>query len=311
MKRLFLVAALSVFLLPGCSKESEPVTATVRADVPAAFVAGAESSVMTSAITGRKYQVTVAVPPNYATTNQTYPVLYATDANISFGTIVETARLLTFDKLIPELIIVGVGWPVGYGINTVGPRTVDLTPTTDAAWMEWANRELPKGGLPAPEGSGGGGGFLRFIREEVIPSVEQKYRIERNDRAYYGFSLGGLFGTYALLNNEGTFQRFIIGSPSLWWNNRVIFDQEKAYAQTHKTLPARVFFSVGLDEESEYDNTGFKFASVSTLREFVRVLTERHYDGLTIGTHYFEGERHNSVSGATISRGLRFIYAEQ
>ena len=206
MKRLFLVAALSVFLLPGCSKESEPVTAT------------------------------------------------------------------------------------------------------DAAWMEWANRELPKGGLPAPEGSGGGGGFLRFMREEVISLVEQKYRINRNDRAYYGFSFGGLFGTYALLNNEGTFQRFVIGSPSLWWNNRVMFDQEKAYAQTHKTLPARVFFSVGLDEESEYDNTGFRFALVSTLREFVRVLTERHYDGLTIGTHYFEGERHNSVFPGAVTRGLLTVF---
>ena len=311
MKRFFMVAALCFFLSAGCGEESAPVAVITPADNPAAFVAGTESWVTTSAITARKYQVSVAVPPNYATTNQMYPVLYATDANFSFGTIVETARLLTFDKLVPELIIVGVGWPVGYGINTVGPRAVDLTPTSDAAWMEWARRELPKGGLPAPEGSGGGAGFARFIREELIPSIEQKYRIDRNDRAYCGFSFGGLFGTYLLLNNQGTFQRFILGSPALWWDKRVMFNQEKAYAATHKSLPARVFFSVGLDEETEYENTGFKFAMVSTLREFVQVVTERHYDGLTIGTHYFEDERHNSVSGATISRGLRFIYAKE
>ena len=63
--------------------------------------------------------------------------------------------------------------------------------------------------------------------------------------------------------------------------------------------------SIGQEEDGEYPR------SVSDLRDFVEVLTQRRYDGLTIGSHYFEGERHNSVIGATISRGLRFVYEKQ
>ena len=296
-----MVGVIGIFLSAGCRKESAPVAV----NEPPAFVAGAESWVTASAITKRKYQVSVALPPSYATGDQAYPVLYATDANYHFGTLVETARLLSMDRELPEVIVVGIGWPVGYGINTIAPRALDLTPTADPAWVETATRDFPKNGFPPPEGSGGGAGFLRFIREELIPSVEKKYRANPADRTYYGFSFGGLFGAYALLNNEGTFRRFVVGSPALWWNNRAMFEQEKAYAGTHKSLAARVFFSIGVDEDSEFPH------SVSDLRQFARVLTERRYEGLTVDTHYFEGERHNSVGGATISRGLRFIYAKE
>jgi len=305
MKRVLMVAVISIFLSSGCRKESAPVAATTQPNDPAAFVAGAESWTTTSAITNRKYQVSIALPPSYAIGDQVYPVLYATDANSQFGTLVETARLLSMAKETPEIIVVGIGWPVGHFINTIAPRALDLTPTADPSWVETATRDFPKNGFPPPEGSGGGAGFLRFIREELIPSVERKYRTTPSDRAYYGFSFGGLFGAYALLNNEGTFRRFVVGSPTLWWNNRVMFEQEKTYAETHKSLPARVFFSIGIDEDNEFPH------SVSDLREFARVLTERRYEGLTVGTHFFEGERHNSVLGATISRGLRFIYAKE
>jgi hypothetical protein len=52
----------------------------------------------------------------------------------------------------------------------------------------------------------------------------------------------GLFGTYVLFHNDGLFKRFVIGSPSLWWNNRVILSVEESFAASRKPLPARVFF---------------------------------------------------------------------
>lgn len=311
MKAALTITALAISLLAGCRNEPAAVTTTPLPDDPAPFVAGTESWVTSSAITKRKYQISVALPLDYASSGQVYPVLYATDANFQFGTLVETARALRLENLIPDLIIVGIGWPVGYAVNAIAPRSLDLTPTADPAWVEAGRRDWPKNGWPAPEGSGGGPSFLRFIREELIPLVEQKYRAKPNDRAYYGFSLGGLFGTYALLHSEGTFQRFILGSPALVWQNRVIFDEEGAYAKAHTRLPARVFFSVGLDEDSTDDAELGNWAFVPTLRDFVRVLNDRRYEGLTLRVQYFEGERHNSVAGMTISRGLRFIYEKE
>ncbi len=204
MKPTVAVIALAICLLAGCRNETASFEATTQPEDPAPFVAGTESWITTSAITKRKYQISVALPPNYTTSGQVYPVLYATDANFHFGMLAETARAVRLENLIPDLIIVGIGWPVGHAINAIAPRSLDLTPTADPAWVEVGTRDWPKNGWPAPEGSGGGPGFLRFIREELIPSIEQKYRANPSDRAYYGFSLGGLFGTYALLNNEGT-----------------------------------------------------------------------------------------------------------
>jgi len=55
---------------------------------------------------------------------------------------------------------------------------------------------------------------LAFIRDELVPSIEAKYNVSAGDRAWGGYSLGGLFGLYALLNDGSPFQRFLIGSPS-------------------------------------------------------------------------------------------------
>ena len=112
------------------------------------------------------------------------------------------------------------------------PRAVDLTPTEDRDWEVIHAAALPD--RPAPEGSGGAAGFLRFLRQELIPSIDAEFRTNEGDRTLYGHSFGGLFAIHALLNGEETFQRFITGSPSLWWDDEVTFQHEEAYAISKK-----------------------------------------------------------------------------
>ena len=75
---------------------------------PPAFLADTESWVVTSSITKRKYQISVALPAGYREQNKVYPVLYAVDANTEFGTLVETARSMEDDDLIPNIVFVGI-----------------------------------------------------------------------------------------------------------------------------------------------------------------------------------------------------------
>jgi predicted alpha/beta superfamily hydrolase len=277
-------------------------------EVPPPALADTEARVMTSSVTGRTYQVTVALPRGYGESGKTYPVLYTVDANGQFGSVVEAARAMRFEDLIPELIIVGIGYPVGRPWNALSPRAVDLTPTRDQPWEEYERVTYPQ--FPAPEGSGGAPGFLRFLTEELIPAIEAEYRTEQDDRALYGHSFGGLFGTYALLHGNGTFRKFIIGSPSYWWDHRVTFDMEEAHAATHDALPARVFFSVGILEEPEGDEELAPYRMVSNLHDFEAVLAQRGYRGFEWTSVYFPEETHTSVIPATISRGLRYIYGD-
>jgi predicted alpha/beta superfamily hydrolase len=274
--RLQLIPAVVAIL------NSVPSFAQTEASTPA-FLADVTSFVMKASSTGRRYQVSVALPAGYSKQHVPYPVLYAADANAEFGTLVEGAR--TFAE-IPGLVIVGIGYPdSGQGFAWV-PRALDLTTTPD-----------PK----APGTNGGAADFLRFIRTDLVPYMERTYNVGQ-DRAWFGHSFGGLFGIYALFNNEGLFRRFIIGSPSLWQGGKTIRAAEQSFAATGKPLPARVFFSVGLLEPG---------GMVGDLRAFIGNLERRHYNGLEYQVHYFDDETHLSVIPVTIGRGLRYIYAPQ
>lgn len=303
--------------LLGCrssASEAGGASDAETAATPEAFLADVESRVMTSAISGRTYQISVALPLGYADSTKGYPVLYAVDANGQIGTVVEAARILNnFGTQIPQLLIVGIGYPSGgRQIHVEQHRFFDLFPTEDREFKEWHQerwaRERPELG-PFDGYGGGGADFLRFVREELIPLVEAEYRADPSDRALYGHSAGGYFGLYALLEGEGTFQRVIAGSPALFWDDRYFFGLEESYAQTHRELPVRVFLSVGLEEHDEQRPETDCFCMVRNLRRLIETLERRGYEGLEWQVHYFEDENHQSVVPATVSRGLRFIYS--
>lgn len=308
MLRLVTVVTLGL-LLAGCSTGSDQTSTASAADhsAPPAFLAGTESRVITSATTERTYQVSVALPRGYDGSAETYPVLYALDANGEFGIVVETARLLATEGQIPELVIVGIGYPVGYFLDAVDDRGVDLTLTEDPDFQENWQRLLS--GFPMPPSTGGAPGFLSFLTDELIPLVDAEYRVSPGDRALFGHSLGGLFATYAMLHSDGALHRFIAASPTLSWDDRVIFEQEAAYAAANDVLSARVFFSVGLLEPDapleEHPWAGY----ITNLREFTATLESREYDGFEYTAYYFEDETHSSGIPSAVSKGLRYIYA--
>lgn len=252
-------------------------------DTPDDFIRDVDTWVTTSAA-DRTYKISVALPANYTETGEPYRVLYVTDANAEFGMAVETARLNA-----PGTVVVGIGYDnPGQGFAASGvPRTLDLTPTRIAA--------ADSGGAPE---------FLAFLRDELVPHVESEYHVDADDRALMGHSFGGLFATYTLLHNEGLFDRFVIASPSIWWDDRTILEMEQEYADAHDSLDARVFLSVGSLEET---TSGFPMTSDMT--NLARTLAERGYEGLELGAHVFEDETHLSVIGAAFSRGIRYIYA--
>lgn len=288
----FLVALLLIQLpLSVRSLEAQPAWRPVVSQFPP----GTESALVSSMITGRDYQVWVALPRGYSETTAPYPVLYALDANGQFGTVTEAARLLRFQELVPELVIVGVGYPVGHYLDAVGKRALDLTISVNPSFR------LPEP-FPQPEGTGGAPAFLRFLIEELVPLIERRYRVEPENRALLGHSFGGLFVTYALLHSQGTFKKFVAGSPALWWHDRIIFDQERRLSSTIAELDARAFFSIGLLEPA---------GQVDDLRDWISLLEQRGYRGFDWRAHFFEDETHDSVVPATISRGLRYIYSSR
>ena len=276
---------LTLLLMTGpASAEPLPVT------VPAAF-----QHDLAAGPGGTAYRVFVGLPADYdARGDKRYPVTYVLDGNVSFPVTVNIQRMYQLFRETPEMIVVGVGYPVEFFPETFAARWRDLTPwrndVLDAAQSAQRGIELR---------SGGGADFLRFLREHAIPFVDENYRTT-GERALYGHSLGGLFTLYALFEAPELFGRFAASSPSLDFSEESVFVLEAAYADAHDALPARLFLSFGSEEPRIA-------GAVVRLTDLLRA---REYDGFTLRSQVFQDESHASVYPAALSTGLRFLYAE-
>ena len=126
----------------------------------------------------------------------------------------ETYLWLRAFEDIPPLILVGVSWmtDVPGGLYN---RSRDYTPTEDPA----GHTDM----LPV---SGSGEAFLEFLTDDLIPLIERGYRTDNSSRGFLGYSLGGLFGTWVLINHPGIFDRYMVGSPYIRWDDWLVLKQE-------------------------------------------------------------------------------------
>lgn len=251
---------------------------------------------------GRRYRVHVATPGKKVP-GQPRSILYTTDANMSFGQMVETTRMLAFAGVIPPVIVVGIGYAEVTLREGMTMRNYELTHTVDTAYIE---RSAKQGTPVTVVGLAGAPGFLQFIRDELAPVVEELYGGDPNDRALTGFSLGGLFTLWALLQEPPMFQRYIAGSPSLWWDERRLFKDEASRAGGSKALDARVFISAGEEEEIPGGPLPASFRMVSNALEFAGVLSERRYEGLEV--EYQLVPRVGHQQPPMLVQGLKSIY---
>jgi predicted alpha/beta superfamily hydrolase len=248
---------------------------------------------------GASFDVRVLLPPTIPGENRRFPVVYMTDA--SGGAVVSDTmlRLLMLSDT-PRFITVGIGYPGAPSyFQTMVVRQRDLTPVSDPG----ERTDAPFGGTLAPAiRSGRAAQFLDFIRDELMPFIDARYPTIPSERVYAGHSLGGLFGCYTMFTRPDTFNRYIIGSPSLNWGGDSTFNLERDYATSHRDLQARVFLGVGALEDSA-DNPMLR-----NVRRLESLLRERSYPGLTLTTQVFQDETHLSVWSTNLLRGLITVF---
>jgi pimeloyl-ACP methyl ester carboxylesterase len=143
--------------------------------------------------------------------------------------------------------------------------------------------------------SGGGANFLGFIKNELIPYINEKYP-SNGDNTLWGHSLGGLFVINAMLNEPKTFKTYIAVDPSLWWGDGYI--QKIAPDK----LPALVGLNITLFISGREGNETMKIATMDT------VLKKMAPAGLTWKSVRYPDETHSSVRLKSIYDGLKFAY---
>ena len=153
--------------------------------------------------------------------------------------------------------------------------------------------------MPERSNSGRAGLFLTCLETELIPFVEENYRTAPNDRAIFGYSLGGLFALFSLLRNPELFRRYVAGSPALYWDNAVMFQYEAEFAKHRARLDKRCFLSVGSKESS----------FVSHVQNFAGTMKKRNYEGFDLNLQVFEGESHASSPAFAAVKGLQTVFS--
>jgi predicted alpha/beta superfamily hydrolase len=213
----------------------------------------------------------IHTPPEYATSTDTYPVLYLLDGGSHFKYVSEMVDYLgDFEtNFISKMIVVAIP-------NT--DRGRDLTPVFEA------NKE------------NGAEFFLSFIKDELVPYIDKNYRTQPY-RILEAHSLGGLFGIYANEAAPGLFQASVIISPALKGdkNKAKVMGDFSTYLKKNDQLRGKMFVTIS--------NEGTQ--AVDLLNKELKAFAPKY---LQWAYKKYPEENHFSVPYKSMYDGLRFIY---
>jgi len=201
----------------------------------------------------RQYELYIKLPEGYEKNkDKNYPVIYFTDAETHIELLSGT------EFLMEEVILVGIS------------DQKDIKEGFSSRRRDYSIRKSSNPERQAKYQFGQASNHLTFIRNDVIKTIERNYRTDPSNRTYFGFSLGGLFGAYALMSQPDTFKNYILGSPSLWRDIPLLFSLENA-ALKSKGQEINLFITYGeLEKELGVH-----------VEEYISQLKNKKYQGLS------------------------------
>ena len=187
-----------------------------------------DSFTVQSRALGEARPVNVYVPPRFRAAPEgaaeRLPVLYMPDGGLDedFPHIVQTVDSLIARRVIRPVIVVGVP-------NT--QRRRDLTGPT----------RVKTDSAIAPR-VGGSAAFRRFLRAELVPEIERRYRTTK-ERAIIGESLAGLFIVETFLEDPSLFTHYVALDPSVWWNGGMLVDSARSRLAHFDKAPRTLYLA--------------------------------------------------------------------
>jgi predicted alpha/beta superfamily hydrolase len=241
------------------------------------------------------YNLTIAIPNDYnETTPYNYHTIYLLDAAYHFdgtypyigrdigpGGMVGIIEELILTSHFPPCLLVGIDY--AGDINT-------------QRYRDFRNNRTP---------------FYSFVKHELIPFIDARYRTNTTDRTLLGHSLGGTFTTYCLFqynsSNPSLFKRFV----TLSGNYRTdVFDALAAESvmyegiskSTNISVDLAVFLAVG-----EQDDPLF----VSGNKNLSTRLQSRNYKNFRFNGTIYQNYDHRTVIRPGFTEGLKWIFSDE
>jgi len=252
------------------------------------------SSIIRCQASGTEHGLTVSTPFRYDKLTAA-PLILCIDGPWMAGTVRDATRIMSMSGEAPEAIVAGLSFTDDTMSDYLRSRASWFTPT------QWVPPEITGVKGLAAQDAGRAISYRGFIRDQVLPQLMADYRV--SERWLVGHSFSGLFGLQVLFAEPSLFDKYLLASPSIWWDDKTVCQHEAAYAADHDDLAAQVFFSAGQEEDAIVGD----FNIVGNMISMHETLAARNYPGLTVSHEILPTETHSSTIGAAISRGLRWL----
>jgi len=215
-------------------------------------------------------EILVALPKGYNKWTS-YDVQYMLDPNWNMERRYSLLKFMQGHGMTPKTILVGIVSP---------DRNSDMLPTH--------TKRVPT--------SGNAANFVDFITKEVKPFIEEKYKTTGHT-TFGGHSFGGVCVMYTFLKSPKSFDAYLVGDPSFWYDDDLLMKMAKTELPKMKGLGKIVF--IGGRKGSAYEGMG--------ISRMEKVLKEYAPDDLAWKIIAYEDETHNSVSYKLNYDGIKFI----
>jgi uncharacterized protein len=216
-----------------------------------------------------------------------YPVIYLLDgsADEDFIHIVGLVQFNSFSWVnhMPKSIVVGIA--------NVDRRRDFTYPTTIAA----DKKKYPTTGRSE--------NFIAFIEKELQPFIESKYKTNAS-KTMIGESLGGLLATEILLKKPELFNKYIIVSPSIWWDNGSLLKQTSRMLENNFTQQTDIYIGVG-KEGAAVGNTHVMETDAKLLSEKLKATKSKT---VNVYFDYLPQEDHGTIMHQAVFNAFKLLY---
>ena len=179
----------------------------------------------------RTRRLLIYLPPNYETTDHTYPVMYMQDGQNLFDQYTSFSGEWEVDESLNTIFDNGDDGIIIVGIDNGGEHRID-------EYTPWTHPEY---------GGGEGDAYVDFIVDNLKPFIDSNFRTktDRLNTGIMGSSLGGLISFYAAIEHQDVFSKAGIFSPSFWFSDQVYTHVENTGKQHDMK-----FYLLGGEQES-------------------------------------------------------------
>lgn len=175
----------------------------------------------------------VSLPEGYEKSKLDYPVaylFYGDRVMQYFAPAITTIDNLSSDGFMPQMIVIGIG---------NNDRYRDFLPVNKEGFNQGTEN------------------FLKFLREELFPFVEQKYRV-KNSRIFISPQASGAFSLDAITKDQELFDACFMNNPFRWPNSReYIMNKTVFFFESNPDIRNYIYSSFSLNDQ--LDKEGLEF----------------------------------------------------